>query len=118
MGPIVIDKNGSLSNEVSIKVTDQNNRDISYTFTDSKGNSLGTTDIKNLVGKTEGFYITVPRNGIEKVNVKIDVKKEITKKTLWLDGTEDANSIKLNAEQPIVEEMLQIREFPILIHQN
>ena len=103
VGPIVIDKNGSLSNEVSIKVTDQNNRDISYTFTDSKGNSLGTTDIKNLVGKTEGFYITVPRNGIEKVNVKIDVKKEITKKTLWLDGTEDANSIKLNAEQPIVE---------------
>lgn len=103
VGPIVIDKNGSLSNEVSIKVTDQNNRDISYTFTDSKGNSLGTTDIKNLVGKTEGFYITVPRNGIEKVNVKIDVKKEITKKTLWLDETEDANSIKLNAEQPIVE---------------
>ena len=103
VGTIVIDKNGSLSNEVSIKVTDQNNRDISYTFTDSKGNSLGTTDIKNLVGKTEGFYITVPRNGIEKVNVKIDVKKEITKKTLWLDGTEDANSIKLNAEQPIVE---------------
>ena len=103
VGPIVIDKNGSLSNEISIKVTDQNNRDISYTFTDSKGNSLGTTDIKNLVGKTEGFYITVPRNGIEKINVKIDVKKEITKKTLWLDGTEDANSIKLNAEQPIVE---------------
>ena len=74
VGPIVIDKNGSLSNEVSIKVTDQNNRDISYTFTDSKGNSLGTTDIKNLVGKTEGFYITVPRNGIEKVNIDDIIK--------------------------------------------
>lgn len=103
VGPIVIDKNGSVTNDVSIKVTDQNGKDINYTFTDSKGNSLGTTDIKTLVGKTEGFYITVPRSGIEKVNVKIDVTKEITKKTLWLNGTEDSNSIKLKAEQPIVE---------------
>ena len=103
IGPIVIDQNGSLSNEVSIKVTDPNNNNLNYTFTDSKGNSLGTTDIKSLIGKTEGFYITVPKNSIEKINIKIDVTKETTKKTLWLNGTEDANSIKLNAEQPIVE---------------
>ena len=103
VGPIVIDRNSSSTYGISIKVTDQNNSDISYTFTDSTGNSLGTTNIKDLVGRTGGFYITVPRNGIEKVNVKIDVTQETTKKTLWLDGTEDTDSITLNAEQPIVE---------------
>ena len=46
--------------------------------------------------------------------IEIDVKKEITKKTLWLDGTEDANSIKLNAEQPIVE----VKEQKKLYQQN
>ena len=103
VGPIVINRNGSSIYGISIKVTDQNSNDISYTFTDSTGNSLGTTNIKDLVGRTDGFYITVPRNGIEKVNVKIDVTRETTKKTLWLNGTEDTNSITLNAEQPIVE---------------
>lgn len=103
IGPIVIDKNTSTGNEIEINVTDQNNSKINYTFSDSAGNSLGTTDITTLVGKTDGFYITVPRNGIEKVNIKVDITKEITKKTLWLDGTEDADSITLNSEQPIVE---------------
>ena len=103
VGPIVIDRNGSSTYGISIKVTNQNNSDISYTFTDSTGNSLGTTNIKDLVGRTDGFYITVPRDGIEKVNVKIDVTQETTKKTLWLNGTEDTDSITLTAEQPLVE---------------
>ena len=103
VGPIVIDKNSSSTYGISIKVTDQNNSDINYTFTDGTGNSLGTTDIKDLVGRTEGFYITVSRDGIEKVNVKIDVTQETTKKTLWLNGTETTDEITLNAEQPIVE---------------
>ena len=103
IGPIKIDKNGTLTSDVSIKVTDQSNKTITYTFTDSTGKSLGTTDIKTLVGKSGGFYISVDRNSIEKVNIKIDVTKEVTKKTLWLNGTEDTSSIKLKAEQPIVE---------------
>ena len=103
VGPIVIEKDSSASYEISIKVTNQNNSEINYTFTDSTGNSLGTTNIKDLVGRTDGFYITVPRNNIEKVNVKIDVKQETTKKTLRLNGTEETDKITLNAEQPIVE---------------
>ncbi len=100
VGPIVIDKNTSSTYGISIKVTDQNNSDINYTFTDSTGNSLGTTNIKDLVGRTDGFYITVPRDGIEKVNVKIDVTQETTKKTLWLNGTEDTESDAEQGSEP------------------
>ena len=87
VGPIVIDRNGSSTYGVSIKVTDQNNNNISYTFTDSTGNSLGTTDIKDLVGRTEGFYITVSRDGIEKVYTQnvLTYKEEIQKQLLEED---------------------------------
>ena len=101
VGPIKIE--GSTSGTVEIEVTNQSNSKITgYKFTDSKGNELSQQNIQNLIGKGE-FYISVPRDGIEKVNVKINVTQETTKKTLWLNGTEDSDSIKLKAEQPIVE---------------
>ena len=101
VGPIKIE--GATSGTVAIEVTNQSNSKITgYKFTDSKGNELSQQSIQNLIGKGE-FYISVPRDGIEKVNVKINVTQEKTKKTLWLNGTEDSDSIKLKAEQPIVE---------------
>ena len=102
VGPIKIDGDKT-AGTVTIKVTNQNNTEITgYKFTNSTGTSLEKQNIQDLIGNGE-FYILVPRDGIEKVNVKINVTQETTKKTLWLNGTEDANSIKLNAEQPIVE---------------
>ena len=103
VGPIKIDGNKASAGTITVKVTDQKNSDITgYKLTDKSGKELNTQNIQELVGSGE-FYISVPRDGIEKVNVKISVTKETTKKTLWLNGTEDADSIKLNAEQPIVE---------------
>ena len=102
VGPIKIDGDKT-AGTVTIKVTNQNNTEITgYKFTNSTGTALEKQNIQDLIGNGE-FYILVPRDGIEKVNVKINVTQETTKKTLWLNGTEDANSIKLNAEQPIVE---------------
>lgn len=102
VGPIKIDGDKT-AGTVTIKVTNQNNTEITgYKFTNSTGTALEKQNIQDLIGNGE-FYILVPRDGIEQVNVKINVTQETTKKTLWLNGTEDANSIKLNAEQPIVE---------------
>ena len=103
VGPIKIDKNGTIPYGVTIEVTDQNGNKLNYTYTDKNGNSLGTTDIKTLVGRDGGFYITVARANVEKVNVKIEVTQTTTKKTLWLKGTESTDKIVLEKEQPIVE---------------
>ena len=103
IGPIVIDGNNSSLYEIAIKVTNDNGTDINYTYTDSEGNSLGTTDIKDLVGREEGFYITIPRNAVQKVNIKIDITQETTEKKLWLKGIEETDKIRLESEQPIVE---------------
>ena len=103
VGPIKIDKNGTVQYGITIEVTDQNGNKLNYTYTDQNGNSLGTTDIKTLVGKDGGFYITVARANVEKVNVKIEVTQTTTKKTLWLKGTESTDKIVLEKEQPIVE---------------
>ena len=106
IGPIKIDKNTEASYDISLSVTDQNGDIISpsgYTFTDSTGASLGDVDIKDLVGRSEGFYISVPRNIAEEVNIQIDIIEETKVKTLWLDGTENTDSIELNSEQPVVE---------------
>ena len=103
VGPIKIDKNGTVQYGITIEVTDQNGNKLNYTYTEQNGNSLGTTDIKTLVGKDGGFYITVARANVEKVNVKIEVTQTTTKKTLWLKGTESTDKIVLEKEQPIVE---------------
>lgn len=102
IGPIKINGDKT-AGTVAIKVTNKNNAEITgYKFTNSQGTELEKQNIQELVGGGE-FYISVPRDGIEKVNVKISVTQETTKKTLWLNGTEEADSIKLKAEQPIVE---------------
>ncbi len=103
IGPIVIDKNGDAPYTINIAVTNESGQPIDYTFVDSNGDSLGDVTIKDLVGRPEGFYISVPVNTVNEVNVQIDITEEVTEKKLWLTGTETADSITLNNEQPIVE---------------
>ena len=107
IGPIKIDKNNDLGYEIEIKVIDENGQEITkenYKFADSTGKEIDNiTSIKDLVGRTEGFYISIARNLIEEVSIEINITYETTEKTLWLKGTESTDRIDLEAEQPIIE---------------
>ena len=107
IGPIKIDKNNDLGYEIEIKVTDENGTEITkenYKFTDETGKKIeNVTTIKDLVGRAEGFYISVARNSVEEVSIEINITYETTEKTLWLKGTESTDRIDLEAEQPIIE---------------
>lgn len=96
VGPIKINKNNNSAYEINFNVTDENSTAISdYTFCDASGNSLGAgKTIKDLVGTT--FYISVPAEKANTVNVSIDTKYNVTNKTMWLSSTS-------NVEQPLVE---------------
>ena len=108
IGPIVINENNDLGYNIEILVTDQDDNllteDTDYIYTDKDGNPLeNILSNKDLVGITGGFYISVPRNKVENVNIKVTIEYKNTAKKLWLQGTEDENEINLNAEQPLVE---------------
>ena len=101
VGPIII-KNGSYE-KIELAVKNQNGSNVNYTLVDSNGTSLGNQTIKDQVGKAEGFYISVARSDTNEINVEIKVTNITTKKTLWLKGTETAQAITLDGEQPLVE---------------
>ena len=101
LGPIKI-KSGSYT-DIALKVTDGNGTNVNYTLTDADGNELQNTTLKQQIGKTEGFYISVERGNNQEINLSFDITSQRTKKTLWLQGTETANSITLVGEQPLVE---------------
>lgn len=108
IGPIVINQNNDLGYDIKILVSDQNNNSLTnntdYIYTDKDGKKLeNITSDKDLVDMAEGFYISVPRSKVENVNIKVTIEYENTIKKLWLQGTEDENGIKLDAEQPLVE---------------
>ena len=108
IGPIVINKNNDLGCDIEIVVADQNNnlleKDAQYIYTDKEGNKLeNITSAKDLIGIQDGFYISVSRSLVESINIKVNISYKTTPKKLWLQGTEDADGIKLNAEQPLVE---------------
>ena len=107
IGPIVINKNNDLGYDIEIIVTDQNNiplQEEQYIYTDKDGNELQNIEsVKDLVGISGGFYISVARSLVENINVTVNISYKATPKKLWLQGTEDDSSIKLNAEQPLVE---------------
>ena len=91
-------------------VTNQSGTTIhssNYSFVDKNGNSLGSVTLKDLVGRSGGFYLKVSRDKATTINVKIEITSETIKKTLWLKGNETSDEIKLDgtgeAEQPIVE---------------
>ena len=104
-GPIKIDKNNDLDYDITLKITDANGQEISgsnYIFTDSTGTSLGT-NIKDLVGRTDGFYISIPKSVAKQINIDFSITYNTTKKTIWLSGTDNQTSITLIEEQPVAE---------------
>ena len=108
VGPIVIDKNSDADYDIKMTVTNQDGTVINdYSFVDSRGTSLGSVTLKDLVGRSGGFYLKVSKDLATTVNIKIEISSETIKKTLWLKGDETSDEIKLDgtgeAEQPIVE---------------
>ena len=104
VGPIKVEQSGTIQyGEVSLNVTNQSGNSIAYTLTNENGTALGTTDVKTLFGRDGGFYVTVSKDSAEIVNVSLSITRTTTKKTLWLKGTESADKIELDNEQPLVE---------------
>ena len=106
IGPIILDKNNDMLFKISMTVKNENGTEIDsskYTFVDANGSSLGSVTLKDLVGKTEGFYIKLDRELGTKFDVQIQVVHYNTTKNLWLQGTESTEQVTLNAEQPIAE---------------
>ena len=107
-GPIKINKNNDLMCDVKLKITNAStNTEISssnYTFTDVNGKALGITDVEKLIGKTEGFYISISKDIAKEINIDITTNYRNKTKNIWLVGTENGNtSVSLKAEQPVLE---------------
>ena len=116
IGPIVIEKNNDLGYDIQISVSNQNTtltKETDYIYTDKDGNKLDKTE-KDLVGMTEGFYISVPRSLVENVKVSVKIQYKTITKKLWLDGTEaEDGKITLNSEQPLVEVIEDPKELDV-----
>ena len=104
IGPIKLVGTATSSTTITMNVTNQSGTAITnYTIVDKSGNTISST-LKELVGKTEGFYIKVPKTGIQQVNIEIVVKSATaTQKTLWVKGTDQNGKVALDGEQPLVE---------------
>ena len=104
IGPIKLVGTATSSTTITMNVTNQSGTAITnYTIVDKSGNTISST-LKELVGKTEGFYIKVPKTGIQQVNITIDITASLaTKKTLWVKGTDQNGKVALDGEQPLVE---------------
>ena len=104
IGPIKLAGTATSSTTITMNVTNQSGTAITnYTIVDKSGNTISST-LKELVGKTEGFYIKVPKTGIQQVNITIDITASLaTKKTLWVKGTDQNGKVALDGEQPLVE---------------
>ena len=108
IGPITIEDKENLDFDIIVTVTDGQDRPLQnsqYAFTDSNGNVIPFEKQKELLENNGGFYVSVPRNTVETVNIKVDIKYDRIYKNLWLKGTEDANKniTSLETEQPLVE---------------
>ena len=107
-GPIKITKNNDLGYNITLKITNAaTGAEISssnYTFTDANGTSLGTTDVTTLAGRTDGFYISIPRSVAKEINIDITINYTTKTKKIWLVGTENGTtSVTLDSEQPVLE---------------
>ena len=107
-GPIKINKNNERNYDITLKITNATTgtevSSSNYTFTDENGTALGTTDITTLVGRTDGFYISIPRTVAKEINIDMTINYANKNKKIWLSGTEDGTtSVTLNAEQPVLE---------------
>ena len=105
-GPITINKNNDLDYNIILNVSDLSGTSISssnYTFTNSTG-AVIANDVNALVGRDEGFYISIPKTVAKGINIDISVSYNTKTKTLWLSEKESGiTSITVNAEQPVLE---------------
>jgi len=116
IGPIEIDKNNNLESSLEIIVYDQNNKKLKpnkqYIYVDKNGNQLSNIITESdLAGIEGGFYISVSRDLVESLNIKINISYKTISKKLWLQGEENDNGIKLNMEQAIIELIQTPEEF-------
>ena len=102
-GPIKLDKDNDLVNEIKLDITDNNGNDVTdYSFVDSTGKTLNEQTISELIGKE--FYISLPKTLINKINIKFNVKYETKKATIYVDNT-------TNIDQPIVVPEIENQEY-------
>ena len=105
IGPIKIKENNNSNYDVEIIVKDQNNKKLTkgtdYVFI--KSDKITELEIQDLAQETNGFYIKVPTNTIQSIDVEINLPYVTTEKILWLSGDEAKDGITLDGEQPIVE---------------
>ncbi len=104
VGPIKIDKKRETPAVAEIKVTNQEDKEITnYYYANEEGESLGEDKTLNdLVGKGD-FYITIPDKSIDLVNMKITTEARVTNKNFWTN--KDTNEY-----QPIVEPEIDFME--------
>ena len=105
-GPITINKNNDLDYNIILNVSDLSGTSISssnYAFTNSTGTVIAN-DVNALVGRDEGFYISIPKTVAKGINIDISVSYNTKTKILWLSEKENGTTyITVNAEQPVVE---------------
>ena len=102
VGPIKINNNGATEFDIQIEVKNEASQTVDYKFVDSSGSEIAT-DIKDLIGRQDGFYIMFDKSNNNKINISLSITNTTTQKTLWLKGTESDTEIKLDGEQPLVE---------------
>ena len=105
VGPIKINKNNDLEYSIkSLEVKDQNGNAIEFKYREQvNGEDKQEIDIESFINSGKEFYISIDRNTVNQMEIKINAEYKITEKTLWLSGEEDTNAITLNGEQPLVE---------------
>ena len=103
IGPIVLDKNNSKNYNITFTPTNEKNEIVEYKFSDKDGNEINDVTLENYIGNADGFYITVSRSSAEEINLKLEVKYEMTNKKLWLSGSEEDGKLKLDNEQILIE---------------
>ena len=97
IGPIKIKENNNSNYDVEIIVKDQNNKELTkgtdYVFTNlDKTTEL---ELKDLAKETNGFFIKVPTNTIQSIDIEINLPYVTTEKVLWLSGDETTQGITL-----------------------
>ena len=102
VGPIKINNNGATEFDIQIEVKNEASQTVDYKFVDASGSEIAT-DIKDLIGRPDGFYIMFDKSNNNKINISLSITNTTTQKTLWLKGTESDTEIKLDGEQPLVE---------------
>ena len=120
IGPIVLKEGNSSEYKIeSLQVLDQNQKPVEFKYREQQdGEDL--VSIETIVGNEDGFYISLDRNSVTEIEIKVNIEYKTTNKTLWLSGEEtisasgELTGITLNGEQPLVEVTKNTTTLPII----